>query len=59
MITEEEFERAQELFGKNIKKTIQTERPSKKEFPFTGTIVCGGCGCMITAEKKIKKLASG
>ncbi|MFA6096853.1 MAG: recombinase family protein [Candidatus Paceibacterota bacterium] len=49
MITIEEFERVQELFGRK-------DRPQQKthEFSFTGIIRCGHCGCLITAEEKRK-----
>lgn len=64
MITWDQFLKAQSIIGSTRKKkkgifaTIQTERPSKKEFAFTGAIVCGECGCMVTAEQKTKTLAT-
>jgi site-specific DNA recombinase len=49
MITKEEFLKVQNLFGdKKIKKT------TRKPFSFTGIISCGECGCMVTAEEKVK-----
>lgn len=50
MITREEFEKVQ--------KTIHRAEPfsqRKPEFAFTGLIRCGNCGCLITAERKIKR----
>ncbi len=64
MITWDQFLKAQSIIGSTRKKKkdifgiIQTERPSKKEFAFTGAIVCGECGCMVTAEHKIRTLAT-
>lgn len=49
MITEEEFWQAQRILGN------PAPRPKSKEFSFTGYIRCGECGCMITAEEKVKK----
>ncbi len=49
MVTQFEFERAQELLHKAAH--IQ---PQKHEFPFTGLIRCGVCGCLITAERHVK-----
>lgn len=54
MVTSAEFERVQELIGKREK---ASER--KTEFAYTGTIKCGECGCLITAQEKKKKLKSG
>lgn len=49
MITKEEFDRAQEMIG--------TKRitAASKDFAFTGLIRCGECGCMVTAEERIRK----
>ncbi|KKP37648.1 MAG: resolvase domain-containing protein [Candidatus Peregrinibacteria bacterium GW2011_GWF2_33_10] len=49
MITLEEYDRVQEILGRKGK-----PRPKTHDFPFTGVIQCGECGCMITAETKIK-----
>lgn len=49
MITEEEFWQAQRILGN------PAPRPKSKEFAFTGLMRCGECGCMITAEEKVKK----
>ena len=51
MITREEFDRAQIILGRKGK-----PRPQKYRFPFTGIIKCGTCGCMVTAEHKLKKI---
>lgn len=58
MVTWDEFEKAQKIISHtsgspNIK---NTERPSILSFPYTGTIQCECCGCMITAVKKYKTL---
>lgn len=49
MVTENEFERGQEILRKRGRKT-----KSNKEFPFTGLIKCRECDCKITAEEKVK-----
>jgi len=54
MVSPAEFQRVQELIGKREK---ASER--KTEFAYTGTIKCGECGCLITAQEKKKKLKSG
>lgn len=54
MITVDEFDRAQAILGRAEKPQAKT-----RYFPFTGLIRCGECGCMITAEMKIKIAASG
>ena len=58
MITWEEFQKAQKLFGHTKWETgsIKTERPSMLEFSYTWVVACGECGCMVTAEKKTKIL---
>ncbi len=54
MITLEEYDRVQMLLGRKGK-----PRPQKHEFAFTGSIRCGVCGCLYTAETKKKLLKSG
>ena len=54
MITLEEYDRVQIILGKKGK-----PRPKKHEFAFTGSIRCGVCGCLYTAEIKKKLLKSG
>jgi site-specific DNA recombinase len=58
MISWDDFEKAQKLIShtKWSPIAIQTERPSVLAFPYTGTVICGTCGCMITAVKKYKTL---
>ena len=51
MITLEEFEQVQVLLGKKNK-----PKPQIHEFAFTGTVRCGTCDCLVTAEKKIKHI---
>lgn len=54
MITLEEYDRVQMLLGRKGK-----PRPKHHEFAFTGSIRCGVCGCLYTAETKKKLLKSG
>lgn len=54
MITLEEYDRVQILLGRKGK-----PRPKQHEFAFTGSIRCGVCGCLYTAETKKKFLKSG
>jgi len=49
MITLEEYDRVQMLLGRKGK-----PRPKHHEFAFTGSIRCGVCGCLYTAETKKK-----
>lgn len=53
MITRAEFDYVQRILGGKGK-----PRPIAKQFPFTGLIRCGKCGCMITAEDKNKFIRS-
>jgi len=53
-ITLEEYDRVQMLLGRKGK-----PRPKHHEFAFTGSIRCGVCGCLYTAETKKKLLKSG
>ncbi len=49
LVTEAEFERAQQILRKRCRKT-----KSNMEFSFTGLMKCGECGCQITAQEKVK-----
>lgn len=53
MITLEEFDLAQKILGRAGK-----PRPKYKRLPFTGIIVCGQCGCMISCDEKVKFIHS-
>ncbi len=53
MITLEEYDRVQMLLGRKGK-----PRPKKHDFAFTGSIRCGVCGCLYTAETKQKLIKS-
>ncbi len=53
MVTEEEFNVVQDIISGKSRK-----RRRKHNFPFTGIIVCGNCGCLVTAEKKQKHIKS-
>ena len=55
MITAEEYEEVQQIMsgkGKN-------RRPNTKHFAYKGLLVCGECGCSITAEHKWKHRCDG
>lgn len=54
IITLEEYDRVQMLLGRKGK-----PRPKHHEFAFTGSMRCGTCGCLYTAETKKKLLKSG
>ncbi|MDP3296847.1 MAG: recombinase family protein [Thermodesulfovibrionia bacterium] len=49
IITLEEYDRVQIILGRKGK-----PRPKHHEFAFTGSIRCGVCGCLYTAETKKK-----
>lgn len=49
MVTSEEFNRVQELLGRNVKQKIK-----RHSFTYTGFIKCAECGCLYTAEVKTK-----
>ena len=53
MITLEEYDRVQMLLGRGGK-----PRPKTHAFAFTGSIRCGVCGCLYTAETKRKIIKS-
>ncbi len=53
MITLEEYDRVQMLLGRKGK-----PRPKHHDFAFTGSIRCGVCGCLYTAETKKKFIKS-
>ncbi len=55
MITVEEYDQVQTLLGNKG----ATKFKATREFVLRGFIRCAVCGCMITAEKKVKKLAGG
>jgi site-specific DNA recombinase len=55
MVTQEEFDRVQDLLGDNRKRP----RPLTRRFAFTGLMRCGHCGAAITAEEKTKKQKNG
>jgi len=53
MISEEEFDIIQDILGGKNK-----PRRKSHDFSYRGPIICGECGCMITAEEKIKRIKS-
>ncbi len=54
MLTKGEFDEAQYILGNANK-----PRPKTHNFAFTGFIRCGECGCMVTAEEKVKHQVNG
>lgn len=50
MITQAEFDRAQEILGRSGR-----ERPKQHAFAFTGVFKCANCGGGVTAEEHVKK----
>jgi hypothetical protein len=50
MVTPDEFDRAQEVLGRNGRPRRQRHR-----FAFVGMIRCGECGLSVTAEEHVKK----
>jgi site-specific DNA recombinase len=55
MVTLDEFDRVQQLLGKDGRPRFAF----KKTFNYKGVMFCGECGCSVTAEAKIIKLANG
>ena len=54
MITRDEYDRIQQILGVDGR-----PRPKTHTFAFTGMIRCGECGCLITAEDKVKRQKNG
>ena len=54
VISEEEFDRAQEILGR-----YGRPRPKKHVFDFVGMMRCGECGAAVTAELKFKRQKNG
>ena len=57
MVTPGEFERVQKVISGTD--SVDTERPHKHSFAFTGCIKCADCWCSITAERKTKHSKNG
>ena len=53
LVTLEEYDRVQVILGR-----LGKPRPKHHEFAFTGSIRCGVCGCLYTAETKRKLIKS-
>ena len=55
LMTREEYDRIQFLLGRR-----GNPRPKEHHhLPYRGPVRCGGCGALVTAEEKTKRLASG
>ena len=54
MVTQEEFNRVQNILGKGKRR-----RPETHAFPFRRIIHCGECGCFISVEEKTKLTKGG
>lgn len=50
MVSPEEFHQAQQILHNEFQVS-----PKRHDFPFTGLMRCGACGCAITAERKVKR----
>lgn len=50
IITEDQFDKVQVLLGKRGRPT----KINKNDFALRGPVVCGECGCAVTAERKIQ-----
>jgi site-specific DNA recombinase len=55
MVSIEEYDRVQDLLGRKATRKLST----RKEFTFRGTMICGDCGCMITAEDTTRYYKNG
>jgi site-specific DNA recombinase len=55
MVNEEEYNRVQDLLGKRGTRRLT----ARKVFTFRGTMTCGECGCMITAEDTTRYYKNG
>lgn len=53
VVTEAEFERVQEILEQR-----STPHQQRYSFPYTGLLKCGGCGRMVTAERKKNRFGS-
>ena len=53
MLTTEEWDRIQIILGRKNK-----PRRKSHDFSYRGPLICGECGCLITAEEKVKKIKS-
>lgn len=49
MVTPDEFDLVQALLGRNL-----TTRPKREPLTFSGSLVCGNCGCSVVGERKVK-----
>lgn len=54
-MSRDEFDRIQTMLGRSDRPRPKTHR----EFAYRGDIHCGGCGALVTAEVKFKRLAKG
>jgi DNA invertase Pin-like site-specific DNA recombinase len=55
LMTQEEYDKIQLLLGRQGNKRFA----ARKQFALRGFLRCGECGCMITAEEKVKRYKNG
>jgi site-specific DNA recombinase len=55
LITQEEYDKIQGLLGRHGNKRFA----ARKQFVLRGFLRCGECGCMITAQEKVKHYKNG
>jgi site-specific DNA recombinase len=55
LMTEDEFDRIQDLLGSKAAKKFATRR----QFALRGLVLCGECGCMVTAQEQQKRRKDG
>ncbi len=55
LMTQEEYDKIQALLGRHGNKRFA----ARKQFVLRGFIRCGECGCMITAEEKVRHYKNG
>ena len=49
MVTPDEYDLVQALLGRNL-----TVRPKKEPLSYSGSLICGNCGCSVVGERKVK-----
>lgn len=55
MVSEADFNRVQEILKRQTPEGLSAKfKPEKHSYSYTGLIRCGQCGCLVTAETKVK-----